>query len=322
MQGTISLTDLNQRVTELHSGVLHTTQTERKVALEQLLCEPLIDELHAGFALFNEDFVLERCNRAYADFIVRHTPYTAEKALGMCHFDYKPGSEKFSGPWFRYVRDSGRGETCYDFELRVLKDGRYTMSYWDVHLSPVTDQAGMLAGTVMYCLDVTERKATKKDLVKQEVKLPAVRPSVEEMKNALRVLLALREDDRIQLEQQLLTNVEQTLCPWIERLKRTRMDFEQKTCVELLESNLANITSSLANSVFPGISKLTAREMEVAQLLKLGKTSKEIASLLGISKECVDFHRNRLRKKLGLNKQKVSLRSHLYSLSQGGHNYR
>ncbi len=321
MQCTISHRDLNQRVTELHNGVLNATQTERKVVWERLLAEPLIDELHAGFALFNEDFVLLKCDRTYADFIRCHTPYTVEKALGMCHFDYKPGSEKFSGPWFRHVRDSGRGETCYDFELGILKGGRYAMSYWDVHLSPVTDRSGRLAGTVMYCLDVTERKSIKKDLAKEEVRLPVIRPGVEEMKNALRVLLALREEDRTQLEQQLLTNLEQTLSPWIERLKRTRMDFEQKTCVDLIESNLASITSSLANSVVSGISKLTAREREVVQLLRLGKTSKEIASLLGISKECVDFHRNRLRKKLGLNKQKVSLISHLCSLSQGGHNH-
>ncbi|MGA2402778.1 MAG: LuxR C-terminal-related transcriptional regulator [Syntrophobacteraceae bacterium] len=319
MQCTISHRDLNQRVTELHKGVLNTTQTERKAVWERLLAEPLIDELPAGFALFNEDFVLLKCNRTYGDFIRRHTPYTAEKAVGMSHFDYKPGSEKFSGTWFRYVRDSGRGESCYDFELGVLKDGRYAMSHWDVHLSPVTDQAGRLAGTAMYCLDVTERKAIKKDLVEEEVRLAAVRPGVEEMKTALRVLLALREEDRSQLERRLLTNLEQTLSPWIERLKRTRMDIEQKTCVDLIESSLTNITSSLANGVSSGIAKLTAREMEVVQLLKLGKTSKEIASLLGVCKECVDFHRNNLRKKLGLNKQKVSLRTHLYSLSQGGH---
>jgi len=194
------------------------------------------------------------------------------------------------------------------------------MSYWDVHLSPITDQTGRPAGTVMYCFDVTERRAVKRDLVKDGVRPAADRPSVENMKTALKVLVALREEDRWQLERQLLANLEQTLWPWIERLKRTRMDIEQKTCLELIESNLANITSSLAGSVHSEILKLTAREMEVVQLLKLGKTSKEIASLLGVSKECVDFHRNSLRKKLGLNKQKVSLRSHLCSLSQWGHN--
>jgi len=111
MQSTISPGDLNRRVTELYEGVLSTTQKEPKAVWEQLFCEPLIDELPAGFALFDEDFVLLKCNRSYADFICRHTPYTAGKAFGMRHFDYKPGSEKFSGPWFRYVRDAARGET-------------------------------------------------------------------------------------------------------------------------------------------------------------------------------------------------------------------
>lgn len=327
MKKAISHGYLSQKVTELRKRVLSTTPTQKKAVWEQIFGEQPIDELPAGFALFNEDFVLLKCNRTYADFIARHTPYTAKSALGMRHFDYKPGSEKFSGQWFRHVRDSGRGESCYGFELGVLENGQYTMSNWDVHLSPVTDSAGRLAGTIMYCLDLTEPKVfdvfhmngnegngVEGNLFKREVRFPVVNPTFDEMKSALKVLMALREEDKTQLERKILMNLEQKLLPWIEKLKRSRMDVEQKTCIELIESNLSNIISSLSGDVSSGLS-LTAREMEVVQLLKLGRTSKEIASVLGISKECVDFHRNNLRKKLGLNKQKVNLRNHLCSLS-------
>ncbi len=133
------------------------------------------------------------------------------------------------------------------------------------------------------------------------------------MEAAIRVLLTLREKDKGQVQQQLFTNVEQTLYPWLERLKGTRLNAEQRTCVEMIESNLANLTSSFATSMCSRIRGLTPAEMHVAQLVRAGKTSKEIASLLRVSKDCVDFHRNNLRKKLGLNRQKVSLRSHLCS---------
>jgi len=310
----ISYEELHQRVTELHKRVLNRTQIERKVVWERVLCDPFINILPAGFALFNEDFVLLKCNRVYADFIPRHTPYTAEKALGMSHFDYKPGSEEFSAPWFRHVRDSGQSETSYDFQLRVLRDGQYVLSYWDVHLSPIIDETGRLAGSIMCCIDVTARHSVKKILEEKEERLTASERSLADMKAALRVLLALREEDKSRLEEQLLTNLEQRLCPWIETLKRTRLDGEQKTCVEMIESNLINLTPLFPRNISSRVFRLTPTEMQVAQLVKLGMTSKEIASVLAVSKECVDFHRNNLRKKLGLNKQKTSLRNHLWSV--------
>jgi DNA-binding CsgD family transcriptional regulator len=268
----------------------------------------------AGFAFFNEDFVLQRCNAVYADFIRLHTPYHVEQALGMCHFDYKPGSAPFIAPWFRHVRDSGKAETCYDFELRVLRDGDYVLSYWDVHLAPLLDQTGRTVGTLMCCIDVTERKMVKRALLERDERLSESERSLEEVKAALRVLLKLREEDRSKLERRLLTNVEQMLLPWMERLKNTRLDAEQKICLEMIESNLADLTSSLVCKIFSKLSNLTPTEMQVAQLVKTGKTSKEIAWVLGVSKECVDFHRNNVRKKLGLNRQKVNLRSYLLSL--------
>jgi len=247
----------------------------------------------------------------YEDFIHQHTPYKPEKALGMTHFDYKPGSEKFSAPWFRHVRDSGRPETSYDFELRVLRDGQYVLSYWDVYLSPILDEAGRVGGTIMCCIDVTARHVVKKILEEREKKLNASERSLANMKAALRALLDLREEDKSRLEEQLLASLEQKLCPWIETLKRTRLDGEQKTCVEMIESNLIKLTPLFTRGISSRVFRLTPTEMQVAQLVKLGKTSKEIASVLAVSKECVDFHRYNLRKKFGLNKQKTSLRNHL-----------
>lgn len=56
-------------------------------------------------------------------------------------------------------------------------------------------------------------------------------------------------------------------------------------------------------------------EIQVAGLVKEGKTSKEIASVINISERGVEFHRNNIRRKLGLANAKKNLRSHLLSLS-------
>ena len=51
---------------------------------------------------------------------------------------------------------------------------------------------------------------------------------------------------------------------------------------------------------FPALGPLSPREQQVAELLALGKTNREIAQSLSISVKTVDSHRGHALKKLGL----------------------
>jgi DNA-binding CsgD family transcriptional regulator len=75
-----------------------------------------------------------------------------------------------------------------------------------------------------------------------------------------------------------------------------------------------NISSSFLQKLKIIHYKLTGREIEIAALVKEGKSTKEIAERVNISAKTVEFHRNRLREKLGLKKKKVNLRSHLLTI--------
>jgi len=50
-------------------------------------------------------------------------------------------------------------------------------------------------------------------------------------------------------------------------------------------------------------------------MIREGKKSKEIAEMLGVSAITVDSHRISIRRKLGLAKGNVNLRSHLLSIT-------
>ncbi|MCX5843241.1 MAG: LuxR C-terminal-related transcriptional regulator [Deltaproteobacteria bacterium] len=49
--------------------------------------------------------------------------------------------------------------------------------------------------------------------------------------------------------------------------------------------------------------------------MREGKTSKDIAKLLNITERTANFHRENIRKKLGLTNKKTNIRSYLLSVS-------
>ena len=59
---------------------------------------------------------------------------------------------------------------------------------------------------------------------------------------------------------------------------------------------------------------LTHTEVKVAEMIKEGRTNKEIADIMGLSKRTIDTHRENIRKKLGIINKKANLKTHLLSL--------
>ncbi|MGC8491152.1 MAG: PAS domain S-box protein [Syntrophobacteraceae bacterium] len=142
------------------------------------------------------------------------------------------------------------------------------------------------------------------------------RKELQESNTALKVLLRQREEDRKELQESFLQNVEHLIEPYMEKLKKTHLVDEQKEIVELLESHLQEITSPFARKISEPLLGLTPTEIRVADLIRKGKGSKEIAELLGISEYAVVFHRQGIRRKLGLSGKKLNLQAHLGRLGQ------
>jgi DNA-binding NarL/FixJ family response regulator len=137
--------------------------------------------------------------------------------------------------------------------------------------------------------------------------------NLEEMNTALKVLLKKREEDKNELEEQVIYNVKELVMPFLGKIKSSRLDNRQKTIVEILESNLNDIVSPFAKALSTRYLNLTPAEMQIANMVKHGKTTKEIADTLFLSTRTIESHRDSIRQKLGIKNKKANLRTHLMS---------
>ena len=83
---------------------------------------------------------------------------------------------------------------------------------------------------------------------------------------------------------------------------------------KILESNLNDIISPFSEKLSSKLLKLTPTEIRIANLVRQGLTSKEIAGIMSLSVETIGTHRKKIRKKIGLNNKETNLQSYLLSI--------
>jgi len=201
-------------------------------------------------------------------------------------------------------RDPFKSQT---FEVEYIRsDGSH--GWAEIKASFLRDSSGKPTGILGVTRDITKRKEAEEELrIKSR--------NLEEVNTALKVLLEQRENDKNLMEENILFNVKKLVLPYLETLKQKHLNEEQQSYLDVLETNLNNIISPFAKRLTSIHEGLTPQEIKVADFIRNGNTVKEIAAALGVSKNAINRHRQHIRNKLGLNNQKINLRTHLLSLT-------
>ncbi len=164
---------------------------------------------------------------------------------------------------------------------------------------------GMIPGTkrsVASVVDIT-------DLKRIEEELHTKSSNLEDANAALRALLKHRDEDKVDLEKNIMANIQEVVFPFLYKLKAQKLNPSQMYILSVIEQNLREVTSPFLRSVSSRYSKLTPREIEILVLIKEGHSTKEISRILNTSERTIDFQRNDIRKKLGISQTKTNLRS-------------
>ncbi len=170
------------------------------------------------------------------------------------------------------------------------------------------------SGIMVVAEDITQRKRAEQALKNREKELENKSVNLAETNTALRVLLRQREEDKKILESTIVANIKELAFPYIEKLRSGTLTEKQIMYVSMIESNLNDVISPFLQKIHTVFERLTPMEVQVANMIRSGKTSKEIAEVLNISKGTVDGYRNSIRDKLGLLNRRVNLQTYLLSI--------
>jgi len=280
------------------------------------LAKAVINSLSAHIAILDQNGVILDTNRAWNDYSFKNGmpedfDYRGINYLEVC--DAATGADALDAhniaKGIREVIQGHTQEFLFDYPCHS-QDSKHWYYMRAIRMSDTKPVRAIISHE-----DITALKLVEEALRESREELQDQKQSLEEANIALKVLLKHRENDKLELEKNVLTNVKALVLPYVEKLKEVPLKPRNKTLVEIIENHLKDIISPLLQKFSNAKIILTPQEIKVVALIKDGKSSKEIADILTISETTVNFHRKNLRKKFGLKNRQMNLRSYLISMS-------
>jgi len=233
-----------------------------------------------------------------------------EKIMGYSRAETLQKSELDLGIWvspedhLSYTSALKTERAVENFEaLLRSRDGRILTALISGELIEVSGQMWAISSW----LDISERRRLADDLTASLARL-------EDINAALRVLLEHREQDRPNMERRVLDNMRLLVLPYIEAIRGENPSPQILRNLNFALSKFEEITAGFAHNLEDRYTALTVSEIRVADMIRSGMTSKEIAHALGLSVTTANFYRASIRRKLGLVGKKKTLTAFLRAL--------
>ncbi len=297
--------------------------TQRKQMEQQLQISAAAFETQAGIIITDAEKTIISTNKAFT----RITGYSAEEILGaklsLLH------SGLHDEDFYQNICASVNREGYWEGEIWDKRKNGELFPVWQT-VSFVKDVYGHVTHYVASFIDISAQKQAEKVLLEHQQQLQnQVATTEEELEKikqdsininaALDVLLKQREKDRYQAKDVLSREMDETVFPFLKKLKKAvQTNKYQAQLLEIIEDNLQQLLvnygrdTSLSNIY----QKLTPAEVQIASMIRMGMSSKTIATTLNLSTGTIGIHRKHIRKKLGLSGSNDSLYCYLLSLAE------
>ena len=145
--------------------------------------------------------------------------------------------------------------------------------------------------------------------------------SIESMNYAMRLLIKRIRDQKRDLNERVAQNFILTIQPILDQLKTGDLPEPYYRLIETLDFSVRHITSFFGVKLADNKARLSPREMEICQMIRADKDSRDIAKALGVTYHTVIVHRKNIRKKLGLNQRRQNLANFIKRHFEAGSAY-
>ncbi len=174
-------------------------------------------------------------------------------------------------------------------------------------LDVVAEQIGTIATRISADLELQETNQ----------QLTLERKALQEANTALRLVLSRIEQEKQEIYRDIKMNVDKILIPIIDALVM-QLPPPQKKYIEMIRTNLEEITSPFISKLSFSYHSMTPTEIAICNMIRNGIRTKEIAEMRSVSEATINRHREKIRRKLKLTNQDVNLASFLQSsLTEG-----
>ncbi len=283
-----------------HSLEKLVTQRTKALISQVRFQQNLIDSIPVPVYFKDTDLNYLGCNRAFEETL----GFTKEHIVGKTVHDILP--EKLA-------------RIHHQKDLQLLQAGE--IKYYEVSSAYPNgkkhdllvfkalfhNKNGSVEGLIGTNLDISERKQA-------QLQLELHAEELENANTALRVLLKQVNENKTDMESKVLDNFARLVNPYLDTLEANLANTPQQEYIKVIQENIKKITSAFSQILSSSYIGLSPREIQVADLVRHGRTNKESAGVLNVSINAVEFHRNNLRRKLGIQNKKVNLRTYLLSM--------
>ena len=167
-------------------------------------------------------------------------------------------------------------------------------------LDTIAEQIGTIATRITAELELQD---TNQQLILEH-------KALQESNTALRIIMSRIEQEKHEMRQDIATNIERIIMPILNALL-SQVNSAQKKYVELLQTNLREITSPFIGQLSHSYNSLTPTEIAICNMIRIGMTTKEIAGFRHISEATVNHHREKIRRKLKITNKEINLATFL-----------
>jgi len=204
------------------------------------------------------------------------------------------------------------GDARLDFRI-VDRSGTIR---WISHVcQPVHDDEGGWLGRRASNRDITDLKAVEAALVKQRAELREKSVRLEDANQALKSLLDHREAEKNAIEAHIFRELNVMVLPFLEKAGREQQPAVAADYLQIAAANLKSLLKGANGALNTRYRLLSPMEIKVAEMVRQGQSSKQIAAALHLASSSINSYRKSIRRKLGLSNAKINLRAFLVSLA-------